>query len=389
MIQTPNHLLSLIQELKKIPINSVGLRLAKLPLEERVFVADQVQGFAKTQSKLPLWQKGGILFPPNLNLEQCSSQRTAELKLDLIKGKRVLDLTGGFGVDSSIFALNGFSVIHVEPNLELQKLVEHNAEVLGISEQIQFINSTAEEFLQSFSEPVNTIFIDPSRRDENQRRVVSLHDCAPNVSELLPKLFALANHIVLKLSPMLDIHQVVQELHFVDKIRVVSIKNECKELLLVLSKNGETELEIETINVLQNQVLETFTSLYSDVFYSKTCSPVLEYLYDPNASVHKAQLYSSLESAFPVFPIAPQTHIFTSTKEIPLFPGRKFRVLGVFQYKKGSINEAVRIVCKNFPDSELDIRKKLNLKQGDKNYLYAVRDENNKPICILCQPLND
>lgn len=188
---------------------------------------------------------------------------------------------------------------------------------------------------------------------------------------------------------MLDIHHVINELNWVEKIRVVSIKNECKELLLVLSKNTENELEIETINALNSTDSEKFNTFYSDIFHSKTCSPVLNFLYDPNASVHKAQVYSSLEEAFPVFPISPQTHVFTSTEEISFFPGRSYRVLGEFQYKKGSINEPVRIVTKNFPDSEIDIRKKLNLKQGDKNYLYAIRDQNNKPICILCQPLND
>ncbi|TNE72973.1 hypothetical protein EP331_05910 [bacterium] len=380
---------------KNQPKAKLALLLSKLPIQERSFILDQINGYQKGKEKLPLWVDRELLFPPSINLEQCSSEKTAHLKLDLFDGKTLLDLTGGFGVDSTLAAKNGFTVTHVEPNLELQHLVQENAKKLELTE-FYFENSTAEHFLHTHKTRVfDSVLIDPSRRDEHNRKLVSLHDCVPNVLKLLPVLKNTTSSIVLKLSPMLDIHKAVSELEeagnpdwFIHTIRVVSVKNECKELVIKLKKKSGSNISLQLWNSSsehENQTFETKWPLHSTEF---RYSAPLSFLYDVHASIHKAQAYSPVCEAFELHKLAPQTHVFTSEKHLSHFPGRVFRVIETHPYKKGLSALKANIVPRNFPDSESEIRKKTGLQTGDDYFVFAVKDNQNKPILIVCQSIS-
>ena len=378
---------SILEQYKNRSIKEVGLALSKYPLEERSFILNQLQGGKKAFQKLPSWLINDIYFPPSLNLEQCSSEISAQAKLDLLNGTSVLDLTGGFGVDSIIFAKNGHSVHHVEPSSNLQELVKHNVRVFDLSEKFTFQNATAEDVLETISGKVDTIYIDPSRRDDRHIKLVSLLDCAPNVIELLPKMRTLAKRVVIKLSPMFDIHQVIKQLPDCSLIRVIAIKNDCKELLVVFDSSIRriTPL-IQTRNYLSQSEYQEFDSELP-TNSNTSSSNVLGYLYDPNTAIHKAQLYLEIETAFNIKPISPQTHVFTSDTYIPNFPGRVCKVIKEIAYKKNEVSEPVMIVPRNFPDKEEVIRKKLKLKHGENHFLYAFRNQLNKPQLVFCEKM--
>jgi hypothetical protein len=383
---------------------NIAFTLNKLPTEERIWFMQQIEARSKLRQKLPSWIKNDIVFPPSINLEQSSSEISAKAKLDLLEGNSIWDLTGGFGVDSTIFAQAGFIVTHVEPNSSLQDLFLHNSSILAATALIKTENSTCEEFLDTLKdERVDSIYIDPSRRDKSNQKAILLDDYSPNLFHILPKMLERASVILIKVSPMLDIHYLIQALPFVFSISIISVKNECKEVLIKIKKSFSGTPSISTLNYLSESEVQEFSFDYSfeknnpiSANFENLDITNLEnmplFLYDVNSSIHKAQAYDLITQTFGLTPISSQSHIFLASRQIHHFPGRSFWVIDVIPYKKNAldpklIKSGFNIVPRNFIDSEVIIRKKLGIKKNGTHYLYAVRNQEERPMLFVCEPI--
>ena len=353
-------------------------------------IAQQIAARRKAETKLPLFHKTkGIVFPPSLNLEQSSSEATAKLKSRIVTDEiekqsiKAADLTGGFGVDSLFFSQVVESLDYVEPNQELVELVKHNSEVLKTL-NIHFHNHSAEDFLNATSQQYDFIFIDPSRRDSKARKVFSLADCAPDINQLLPSLLNRSNFILLKASPLLDIKQGLRELRAVKKVLVVSVANECKELLFLMEKGFDAEPLIQTVNLdYEGTVRHAFDFKFSEEeALTSTLSPPKKYLYEPNASILKAGAFKLIGEKFQLNKIQVNTHLYTSDVLTNDFPGRIFEI-GEFAFDKKSSSETqANIITRNYPLSPEELKKKLKLKDGGEKYVIAFSGQEKKHIVL-------
>jgi hypothetical protein len=350
-------------------------------------IAWQISGKRKAKIKLPLYHNTkSIVYPPGINLEQSSSQQTAEFKATLLaelipaKGS-LIDLTGGFGVDSFLFSKAFQSIKYVEPNTELIDYARHNHKTLGAN-NIQYINAAAEEFLRTNNEKADCVFIDPSRRAASAQKAVKLSACEPDVTKLLPEIFNITYFLLIKTSPLLDIQQGIKELQFVRYVWAVSVENECKELLFLCEKDYENEAVINAINLDAVQDEFSFT-LTEEKNSQPEFSGPLTYLYEPNASILKAGAFKHLAVKFSLNKLHPSTHLYTSDRLIENFPGRIFKVreilksdpkLAAATFPSGKAN----VITRNYPLSPDELKKKLKLKDGGKDYLIGCSGEKEK-----------
>src|SRR5690606_7794752 len=290
-------------------------------------LAQQIESKKSAGRKLPSWfNTPGIYFPKKVSIEQSSSELTAAYKAGLIKGSSLLDLTGGFGADSYYFSKKAQYVVHCELNEELSAIAAHNAKVMQ-AENIRFISGDGLSFLKKEEEKFNTIYIDPSRRVQS-RRVFLLSNCEPDVPHHLDFLFEKGERIIVKTSPLLDIQSGLKELKNVSQVHVISIKNDCKEVLFVLDKNfsGEAGIHCALIN-------EKETSKFQFSFSEERNTKLISYslprswLYEPDAAVLKAGCFKTPAFKFGLEKIHPNTHLYTSEVIQEDFPGRIFRIL--------------------------------------------------------------
>ena len=377
--------LEFIKAHKHKPVAELALLLSKKPDLDSAFILAQINGIQKAKNKLPeFYTTPDIIYPSKLSMEQCSSEKTGLYKSQLIKGKSLIDLTGGFGIDSFYFAKQFNQVTYVEKNQELFEIVKSNFEKLKAT-NIDLVNTTAEEFLKTTNKEADVVYIDPSRRNENQR-VFRLDECTPNIINLSQSIFKVTDKILLKTAPLLDIKQSLKDLKNVTKVWVISVNNECKEVLYLLENGKIVEPLINTVNLTkQNQHFCFNYDLESDaqVEYSKP----LNYLYEPNASILKAGAFNGICNKYNVKKIAQNTHLYTSKEQIENFPGRVFKIEKVIAYqlkefKKLGITKA-NVSCRNFKDNPEQVKKKLTLKDGGKIYLFATSNLNGKPILVL------
>ena len=316
-------------------------------------------------------------------MEQCSSEQTALFKSKLVNGKTAVDLTGGFGVDAYFFAKQFLEVSYVEQNLELFEVVQHNFEILNTP--IQCYQSSCEDFLLKNTQLFDFAYIDPSRRDET-KRVFKLTECTPNAIELLPQLLKTAKQIIIKTSPLLDIKQTLADLQLVNKVWVVSVNNDCKEVLYLVENSRNENPEIVAVNLSKNT--STFSFNYeSEVNTSVDFSEPLSYLYEPNASILKAGGFKSIAQSFHLKKLAVNTHLYTSKKLVVDFPGRSFKINHSLDYNEKIVKalgiKKANITTRNFTDSIEQIKKKLKLSDGGNDYVFAIRDLNDKPVLIV------
>lgn len=355
-------------------------------------VANQMAGRRKARTKLPTWyQTKGIVYPPSLNLEQSSSEATGLLKQQIVKailpdGKNLsgADLTGGFGVDS-FFLSPLFADFHsIEPDKNVLSFAQHNHRVLG-NLSIQYHQQTAEDYLQTMSS-LDLIFIDPSRRNESQK-VFKLSDCIPNVVLLQEILLEKSKSVLIKCSPMLDIQQGLAQLKNVKMIWVVSVSNECKEILFLLDRVSAEEPRIEAIELSsRGEVKESFSfHLSEEQKASSSFSQPQEYLYEPNAAIMKAGAFKWIGEKMGVFKIDQHTHVYTSSTLIDSFPGRIFKVL------KSDATESdfkllpdrkANVITRNYPLSAEVLKKKLKIKDGGEHYIIGYSQANKKFISL-------
>ena len=455
---------------------------SKYPDVDMPFALDQIRGRQMARVKLPRWANiDGIIYPPHISMEQCSSEVTAMYKAELaarllnskiyefptdgtagskfakndevsenqrkltetsgeVKNNQrdtqighplgkinFLDMTGGFGVDFSYIAAQlGVESMYVERQAHLCEAAKENFERLGLK-NATVKNGDGVEILHSFStceadtqiskeKPLQLIFIDPARRDDAGNKVVSLQDCTPDVTLLQDEMLEKSDFVVVKLSPMLDWHRAVSELKCVREVHVVSVGNECKELLLVLSAafKGTSSLEereesknLKVYCVNDNQVMsyeegeESPVEIASESFWNafvgkneaqeKESTPL--YLYEPNASLMKAGCFGEISSRYGVKMVSKNSHLFIGDKSMGDFPGRSFQVKAISSFNKKELKRQIsgitkaNIATRNFPLSVAELRKRLKLKDGGDTYLFATTLSDESHVLFICEKI--
>lgn len=363
----------------------------------------QIAGRQTARRKLPSWAAvDGIVYPPHLNMEQCSSEQTARYKAKIAGvGDSMVDQTGGFGVDF-YWVSQGFQHRqYVEQNEELCAISSHNFEVLGLECTVCCCDAVS--YLTTMPH-VDLIYMDPARRNEHGGRTYGIEDCTPNVLELLPLLMEKADRVLLKLSPMLDWRKAVNDLKYVNEVHIVSVDNECKELLLLLDK-VHTDLRVVCVNFNKDgeQLFEASYRGQSPCTTHTGDSPrqaiphssihIPHFLYEPNASIMKAGCFDELEERYPVQQISQNSHLFLSSVEIEDFPGRKFQILSVSSMNKQELRTALKdieranISVRNFPLSADQLRKKLKLKDGGDVYIFATTMADGEHRLLICRKI--
>ncbi|MDR0836035.1 MAG: SAM-dependent methyltransferase [Tannerella sp.] len=349
----------------------------------------QIEGRQSAENKLPTWfQSDDIIYPAALSMEQCSSEQTARYKASLLSGNAFVDLTGGFGVDFAFIAPKFNETYYVEKQTALCELAAHNFKVLGLN-PIKIENADAIEYLKKMA-PVDAIFMDPARRSDTGKKVVAIENCEPDLSAIQNLLLEKAESVLIKLSPMLDISQALQVLKNVAEVHVVSLDNECKELLFLLKRNFNQETNIICINLNKKGERQEISFLQSQEkeWRIEYTSQVENYLYEPNVSILKAGFFKGLTGSYPIRKFHPDSHLYTSKIFVPDFPGRSFQVETCSSFNKKDLKnllcgmDKANLAIRNFPLSVAELRKKLKLKEGGEDYLFATTLANGKHVIV-------
>lgn len=468
---------------------------SKYPEVDMPFALDQIRGRKMARVKLPRWASiDGIIYPPHISMEQCSSEQTALYKAELAarllslspsssengeekekesenasnlhlsencefagkgavdsefakneatcKKQQILteleenvneikeephegdfseetgfvDLTGGFGVDFSYIASRlGVKSMYVERQAHLCEAAKENFGRLGLKNAI-VKNGDGIEVLHSFASKkeaaaseslgitedqpqsllktnlgLKLIFIDPARRDDAGNKVVSLKDCTPDVTLLQEEMLSKADYVIIKLSPMLDWHRAVSELNCVQEVHIISVNNECKELLLVLSARNMGNLRIYCVNDAQSFVCEESDMEASSVKIAPSTLEEMQYLYEPNASLMKAGCFSVLSERYEAKMLSKNSHLFVSRDPIAVFPGRSFRIIAVSSFNKKELKRHLsgitkaNIATRNFPLSVAELRKRLKLKDGGETYIFATTLSDESHVLVITE----
>ena len=433
---------------------------SKYPEVDMPFALDQIRGRKMARVKLPRWASlEGIIYPPHISMEQCSSESTALYKAELaarllglpasssgteMKAENEIefvDLTGGFGVDFSYIAARlGVKSMYVERQAHLCEAAKENFERLGLKNAI-VKNGDGIEVLHSFlpkkddaasaddslgityDQPrsllktklgLKLIFIDPARRDDAGNKVVSLKDCTPDVTVLQEEMLSKADYVILKLSPMLDWHRAISELSHVREVHIISVNNECKELLLVLSARNMGDMEassadgkvkhagnlrIYCVNEAQSFVCDESDMETSPVKIAPSTLEEMQYLYEPNASLMKAGCFGVLSDRYDARMLSKNSHLFVSQAPIEAFPGRSFRIIAISSFNKKELKRHLsgitkaNIATRNFPLSVAELRKRLKLKDGGETYIFATTLSNESHVLVItekaCQKIKE
>ena len=411
---------------------------SKYPEVDMPFALDQIRGRKMARVKLPRWASlEGIIYPPHISMEQCSSESTALYKAELaarllglpasssgteMKAENEIefvDLTGGFGVDFSYIAARlGVKSMYVERQAHLCEAAKENFGRLGLKNAI-VKNGDGIEVLHSFhpkkkdaasdddslgityDQPrsllktnlgLKIIFIDPARRDDAGNKVVSLKDCTPDVTVLQEEMLSKADYVIIKLSPMLDWHRAISELSHVREVHIISVNNECKELLLVLSaRNMGENLRIYCINDAQSFVCDELDMESSQVKIAPSTLEEMLYLYEPNASLMKAGCFGVLSGRYDARMLSKNSHLFVSREPIAVFPGRSFRIIAVSSFNKKELKRHLsgitkaNIATRNFPLSVAELRKRLKLKDGGETYIFATTLSDESHVLMITE----
>ena len=468
---------------------------SKYPEVDMPFALDQIRGRKMARVKLPRWASiDGIIYPPHISMEQCSSEQTALYKAELAarllglspsssengeekekesenasnlhlseicefagkgavdsefakneatcKKQQILteseenvneikeephegdfseetgfvDLTGGFGVDFSYIASRlGVKSMYVERQAHLCEAAKENFGRLGLMNAI-VKNGDGIEVLHSFASKkeaaasdslgitedqsqsllktnlgLKLIFIDPARRDDAGNKVVSLKDCTPDVTLLQEEMLSKADYVIIKLSPMLDWHRAVSELNCVQEVHIISVNNECKELLLVLSARNMGNLRIYCVNDAQSFVCKESDMEASSVKIAPSTLEEMQYLYEPNASLMKAGCFGVLSGRYDARMLSKNSHLFVSREPIAAFPGRSFRIIAVSSFNKKELKRHLsgitkaNIATRNFPLSVAELRKRLKLKDGGETYIFATTLSDESHVLVITE----
>lgn len=386
-------------------VRELALKAKRVEGLDLPLALDQIAGWQIARKKLPQWAScEGIVYPPHISMEQCSSQFTAQYKSEiaqtllapaatvrarvsdsgesdtLVARSSMVDLTGGFGVDFSYLAREFSQATYVERQRHLCDLAEHNMAALGL-DQARIVCGDGVEYLRQMG-PVDFIYLDPARRDEHGSRTYAIEDCTPNVFELRDLLLAKSQYTLVKLSPMLDWRKVVADFDgTVREVHIVATGNECKELLLVLGQQVHEEPSAPRVFcVNDNQRIDYDSAAYTQGLRigGKPLPEAKNYLYEPNASIMKAGCFDLVEERFGVTQVGPSSHLFVSATPVADFPGRGFAIEAIGGMNKKDIKRLLNgtkqanIAVRNFPLTAPQLRKKLKLADGGPVYLFGT-----------------
>lgn len=403
-------------------VRELALKAKRVEGLDLSLALDQIAGWQIASKKLPQWASyEGIIYPPHISMEQCSSQFTAQYKSEiaqtllasaatvrarvsdsaesdmqtaknvfqlsdspesdtLVARSSMVDLTGGFGVDFSYLARGFSQATYVERQRHLCDLAEHNMAALGL-DQARIVCGDGVEYLRQMG-PVDFIYLDPARRDEHGSRTYAIEDCTPNVLELRDLLLAKSQYTLVKLSPMLDWRKVVADFDgTVREVHIVATGNECKELLLVLGQQVHEEPSAPRVFcVNDNQRIDYDSAAYTQGLRigGKPLPEAKNYLYEPNASIMKAGCFDLVEERFGVTQVGPSSHLFVSATPVADFPGRGFAIEAIGGMNKKDIKRLLNgtkqanIAVRNFPLTAPQLRKKLKLADGGPVYLFGT-----------------
>ena len=414
------------------------LALAKFPEGiDREFVIRQVHARQVLSKKLPSWaENDGLIFPKKLSLEQSSSELTALYKKSLLSDvdemvriaicenqcqsvvmtKTLIDLTGGMGVDTAFLSDNFDHTFYVEMQEELCEIARHNFKVLN--KNITVVNDNAEHFLQDCDD-VDCIYLDPARRDEYGRKMVSLHDCSPDVVELHDLLLQKAKRILIKVSPMLDIEMIKKELKDISEIHVVAVRNECKEVLIEIQNliNSESQ-KIETqslcdsepsIKIFATDLRENWNISFTEDEEQNAqwllADNVRRYIYEPGVACMKAGCFKLLSQRYALDKLHRNSHLYTSDELVSDFPGRIFEVVNVVPFDKkakkavwesqcledtkndSASHKKASVATRNFPLSAEELKKNLGLGDGSEYYIFGTTMKGEKKVVVLTKKI--
>lgn len=385
----PEHVAAFIMEHADADPTQLMLQAKRYPDIPMREVVEQISARQKAKDKLPSWfAHAGIWYPPKLSMEQCSSEATARWKAARLQGGRLADLTGGFGVDTTLLATGFEQADYVERYEALAGVVAHNLPLLGAS-HVQVHVQQAEEFLQQMP-PADVIYLDPARRGAHNQKVVQLSDCEPDVTRLQGLLLEKAPKVVIKLSPMLDLSRALQQLPSTTQIWVIGVDNECKEVVFVLERDA-APLTVTAANLQGGSWQEfSFEWQQEQQAQAQFAPQPLAYLYEPNVCLLKAGAYKLLSLRFPVQKLHPSSHLYTSQQPCPDFPGRQFRIEKAFGLSKKELKENLKdmpkanITVRNFPLTVAELRKKTGLAEGGDTYLFATTLWKGEKVLLQC-----
>lgn len=381
-------------------VRTLALQAAKYPGVDMTLALTQISGWQILKGKVPSWSAcDAILYPPHLSLEQCSSEIAARYKASVVAsragaGESLTDLTGGLGIDCAFLSPLFRQVTYVERQEILCDIARHNFPALGLS-HIEVCHADGVEYLREMK-PVDWIYIDPARRDGRGGKTVAIADCEPDVSALEELLLTKARQVLVKLSPMLDLAQALHDLRHVTEAHVVAVLNECKELLLILSKDICSQLEdvpIHCINLGSGQPALTFTRRAEQAATCHYADTPGAYLYEPHAAIMKAGAFRTLPTIYNnmVCKLHPNSHLYTSDTWIPDFPGRAFLIESWCGFGKKEVKELLggvkqaNLTIRNFPATVHELRKRLKLAEGGEVYLFATTLGDHRKVLIRCR----
>lgn len=367
-------------------VRQLALQGDKYPEVDMKFALQQIAGRQKARTKLPSWGAiDRIIYPPHLSMEQCSSEFTARYKAKIAgEGALFVDLTAGFGVDAAWISKGFRRAVTVERQEQLCAISSENFKLLGLN-HIEVVCGDGVDYLHGMSH-ADLIFIDPARRDEHGARTYGLADCTPNVLELIGEMLEKTDRIMMKLSPMLDWRKAVADVGHVNEVHIVSVDNECKELILLASRN---EKPLKVICVNDDEVFEFAPYDVAVVSIPPQITP--RYLYEPNASVMKAGCYDLLSERFGLAQLDRNSHLFVSDTDVLDFPGRCFVIDRTTSMNKRELKEALsgirqaNIAVRNFPMSVAQLRERLKLKDGGETYIFATKVANQGLQLFVCR----
>lgn len=380
-------------------VRLLALRGSKDEEVDLTLALQQIQGRQTARTKLPSWSViDSILYPPHLNMEQCSSEQTARYKANICRRlleayhntTSLIDLTGGFGVDFAWMSEAFVGATYVERNSELCAISSNNLHVLG--RQVDVLNADGTDYLHKVCH-ATMIFLDPARRDHHGARTYGIGDCTPNVLDMKEELLQKADYVMLKLSPMLDWRKAVCDLgeKYVKEVHIVSVQNECKELLIVLQKENDQQPVVHCVNDDVDFVVPSGDFPMKNVFFSPQTS---FFLYEPNASIMKAGCFEAVSSVFSVQQLAQNSHLFVSDQQVTGFPGRSFQITAISSMNKQELKKLTQTISqanisvRNFPLSVAELRKKLKLGDGGDTYIFATTFADGQRVLIICNKLN-
>lgn len=383
-------------------IRQLALRGTKDPEVDLTFALQQIDGHRRAMEKLPSWAAiEGIVYPSHLSMEQCSSEQTARYKAEVAgSGESFVDLTAGFGVDATFIAQGFQRAVCVELQPELCAISSANFQLLGL-QQMEVVNGNGVDYLHTMSH-VDLLFIDPARRDEHGGRTYGIADCTPNVLDYIDEMLEKAERVLIKLSPMLDWRKAVSDLgrQNVSAVHIVSVENECKELLIEVRsekckvKSAELSMRVICVNLLSDGTSQKFEYDPSNsVAVEHPSLTSFQFLYEPNASLMKAGCFNVLARCYGVVQADANSHLFFSDRQVASFPGRGFVIEKVTSMNKRELKESLagvtqaNIAVRNFPMSAAELSRRLKLRDGGDTFIFATTVANQGHLLFVCRKI--